>query len=127
MNIRANAHIGSPIERVEDYRFLRGEGQFVADLARGGALHAVVLRSSIAHGLIRSIDGAEARRLPGVRAVITAVDVGERLKIPLRQTIIPEGDDYLQQVTTLPSDSEARTMGHPTLGRRSRSLSSVIG
>jgi carbon-monoxide dehydrogenase large subunit len=110
MNIRANAHIGSPIERVEDYRFLRGEGQFVADLARRGALHAVVLRSSIAHGLIRSIDGAEALRLPGVRAVITAADVGERLKIPLRQTIIPEGDAYLQQVI---ASDRVRYVGEP--------------
>jgi len=29
---RANAFIGSPIERIEDLRFLRGRGKFVDDL-----------------------------------------------------------------------------------------------
>ena len=29
-----NAFIGSPVERIEDFRFLRGRGQYVDDLAR---------------------------------------------------------------------------------------------
>ncbi len=51
-----NLLIGSPIERVEDPRFLRGRGQYVADVNRKGQLHAVILRSSVAHGRIRRID-----------------------------------------------------------------------
>jgi carbon-monoxide dehydrogenase large subunit len=81
----ANALIGSPIERVEDPRFLRGRGRYVADIDREGQLHAVICRSSVAHGRLRGIDAAAARRFPGVHAVITASDLGPDMPvIPLR-------------------------------------------
>jgi aerobic carbon-monoxide dehydrogenase large subunit len=80
-----NSFVGRPIERVEDLRLLRGRGQFVDDIERDGQLHAVMLRSSVAHGRIRSIDVSAARALPGVAAVITAADLGDRVPtIPLR-------------------------------------------
>ena len=44
-----NRYIGSPIKRVEDFRFLRGRGEFVADLVSAETLHAAVLRSPVAH------------------------------------------------------------------------------
>ena len=59
-----NSFIGSPIERCEDLRFLRGRGQYVDDLVRPGLLHAAILRSSLAHGRIRSIDAARALAMP---------------------------------------------------------------
>ena len=52
--------IGSPIERIEDLRLLRGRGRYVDDLTRAGVLHAAILRSPVAHGLIRSIDVSAA-------------------------------------------------------------------
>ena len=70
-----NSLIGSAIERREDLRFLRGRGEYVDDLARENLLHAVILRSSVAHGRVRSIDVAAARALAGVHAVITAAEV----------------------------------------------------
>ncbi len=51
-----NTYIGRPMERVEDLRMVRGRGTYVSDVNPPGQLHAVILRSSIAHGLIRSID-----------------------------------------------------------------------
>ena len=84
-----NAFVGSPIERVEDFRFLTGRGQYVDDLVADGMLHAVILRSSVAHGRIRAIDTAAARARPGVHAVITAADIGDVPKIPLRQEPLP--------------------------------------
>ena len=42
---RVNTLIGSPIERVEDLRFVQGRGQFVADLNRPGQWHAAIVRS----------------------------------------------------------------------------------
>src|SRR6266850_1171548 len=63
---KSNAFIGRPLERIEDLRLLRGRGQYVGDLAPEGALHAVVLRSSVAHGLIRRIDAGGARAQPGI-------------------------------------------------------------
>ena len=80
-----NAFIGSPVERLEDFRFLRGRGQFVDDLARDGLLHAVILRSPVAHGRIRSIDATAALARPAVHAVVTAADIGSVVPtIPLR-------------------------------------------
>src|SRR5262249_14071257 len=58
---KSNAFIGRPIERLEDLRLLRGRGQYVGDLAATNVLHAMVLRSNIAHGLIRPIDASRAR------------------------------------------------------------------
>ena len=40
--IGTNRYIGSPVERIEDLRFLRGRGQFVGDLKRQGMLHAAI-------------------------------------------------------------------------------------
>ena len=73
-----NSFIGSPIERLEDLRFLRGRGEYVDDLTRPGMLHAAILRSAVAHGRIRSIDVARALAMPGVHGVITARDLGSR-------------------------------------------------
>ena len=53
---RVNTLIGSPVERVEDLRFLRGRGQYVDDLNRPGQWHAAIVRSPVAHGRIRSVD-----------------------------------------------------------------------
>src|ERR1700742_3184047 len=86
-----NAYVGQPVDRIEDQRFLRGRGQYVGDLPCDKALHAVVLRSAVAHGRIRSIDTSTARGMPGVRAILTAADLPSPIPIiPLRQEITPE-------------------------------------
>jgi len=51
-----NRYVGAPIKRVEDLRFLRGRGEFVADLASAETLHAAILRSPVAHARVRTID-----------------------------------------------------------------------
>ena len=40
-----NTFIGSPVERREDLRFVRGRGQYVDDLHPDGLVYAVILRS----------------------------------------------------------------------------------
>src|ERR1700757_3857303 len=88
-----NSYVGAPIERVEDLRFLRGRGCYVDDLAHEDQWHAVVVRSAVAHGTIRGIDATAALAMPGVRAVITAADIGAAIPtIPFRRpnpTIAP--------------------------------------
>src|SRR5262250_1765888 len=106
-----NAFIGSAIERIEDFRLLRGRGQFVDDLARENLLHAVILRSSVAHGRIRSIDTAAARARPGVHAVITAADIGAAVPaIPLRQDSSPAFTPFEQPVMAY---DKVRYVGEP--------------
>jgi CO/xanthine dehydrogenase Mo-binding subunit len=63
--------VGRSIRRVEDPKFLRGRGGYIADLVTPGTLHAAVLRSPHPHARIVSIDTAAATALDGVHAVIT--------------------------------------------------------
>jgi carbon-monoxide dehydrogenase large subunit len=94
-----NSLIGSPIERIEDLRFLRGRGQYVDDLARKEMLHAAILRSSVAHGRIRSIEVTRARALPGVHTVITVKEIGNRVpRVPMRLQPLPEFERFGQPV-----------------------------
>jgi carbon-monoxide dehydrogenase large subunit len=111
----SGASIGSPVERIEDLRLLRGRGSYVDDLTRTGMLHAVILRSSVAHGLIRSIDVSAALALPGVHAVITAALITGALKrpiptIPLRQEALPQLEPFEQPVI---ADMNVRYVGEP--------------
>ena len=64
-----------PVKRVEDLRFLKGEGSYVDDAAPKDALHAVFVRSSVAHGTISGLDVEDARAAPGVRLVLTQADL----------------------------------------------------
>ena len=94
-----NSLIGSAVERLEDLRFLRGRGQYVDDLARKDMLHAAFLRSSVAHGRIRSIDVSAARALPGVHSVLTAKDIGNRVpRVPMRLQPLPDFEPFGQPV-----------------------------
>jgi carbon-monoxide dehydrogenase large subunit len=67
--------LGRSLNRLEDERFLRGRGRYVADLAAPGALHGVMVRSPHAHARIVAVDIGKARRMPGVMAVLTGADL----------------------------------------------------
>src|SRR5579859_4498261 len=67
--------IGQPVRRREDLRLLTGNGRYSDDLSLPGQAYAVMLRSPHAHAVIRGIDSAAARAMPGVLAVLTAEDV----------------------------------------------------
>ncbi|MGC2411950.1 MAG: xanthine dehydrogenase family protein molybdopterin-binding subunit, partial [Stellaceae bacterium] len=67
--------IGQPVPRSEDPVLLRGEGRYCDDISLPGQAYAVMVRSHHAHGVIRGIDAAAARAMPGVLAVYTAADL----------------------------------------------------
>jgi aerobic carbon-monoxide dehydrogenase large subunit len=71
----ARTGIGQPVRRREDRRLLTGRGRYSDDLNLPGQAYAVMVRSPHAHALIRLVDTAAARAMPGVRAVLTAEDV----------------------------------------------------
>jgi aerobic carbon-monoxide dehydrogenase large subunit len=106
-----NSFVGSPVERREDLRFARGRGQYVDDLNPDGLLHAVILRSSVAHGRIRSIDPSAALNIAGVHAVITARDMpGGPPRIAMRLQPLPEFKPFEQSVI---ADTRVRYVGEP--------------
>jgi aerobic carbon-monoxide dehydrogenase large subunit len=73
--------LGSPVLRSEDRALLTGAARYLDDVPCEGALHAVFVRSPIAHALVSSVDVGEARAMPGVLGVFTAEDLG-RLRLP---------------------------------------------
>jgi carbon-monoxide dehydrogenase large subunit len=95
-------NVGSPKERVEDLRLLRGKGIYVDDVKKEDVLHVSILRSSIAHGVIKNINVDEARKLSGVIAVLTSKEIidvcGGIPKIPIRLHHNPTLINYMQPV-----------------------------
>ena len=61
--------------RDEDPALLTGRGRFCDDERSAGEAHAVFVRSPHAFAAVRGVDTAAARALPGVLAVLTAVDM----------------------------------------------------
>jgi len=76
-----------PLRR-EDPDLLTGQACFVHDVVLDGMAHVAFARSSVAHGRLRGLDTDAARRCPGVVAVFTAQDVGERF-IPAINPLLP--------------------------------------
>ena len=81
--------IGQPVPRSEDPVLLRGEGHYADDISLPGQAYAVMVRSHHAHAVIRHIDSAAARAMPGVLAVYTAADLaaGGIGPLPARQVM----------------------------------------
>ncbi len=73
------AAFGAALKRKEDPRLITGQGTYVEDVTLTGMLHMVLVRSPLAHALIKSIDTAEALKSPGVIAVFTGEDLKEEL------------------------------------------------
>ena len=107
---RTNRYIGAAIPRLEDERFLTGHGRFVGDATPSGVLHAAILRSPVAHGRIRTIDVSAARARPGVHAAITASDIGDVPRIPMRQEPMPELTPFEQPAIAI---GKVRYAGEP--------------
>jgi carbon-monoxide dehydrogenase large subunit len=106
-----NTFIGSPVERREDLRFVRGRGQYVDDLNPDGLVYAVILRSNVAHGRIRTIDASAALKMTGVHAVITAADMpGGPPMIPMRLQPLPDFKPFEQPVIAA---EKVRYVGEP--------------
>src|SRR4051794_12456391 len=83
--------VGRSLLRREDDRLLTGKGQFVADLVLPHMLHAVFVRSQVAHARIRSVDLTEAAMAPGVVHVIDGAELLRRLPpVPDAQLVLPK-------------------------------------
>ncbi|MBI1778284.1 MAG: xanthine dehydrogenase family protein molybdopterin-binding subunit [Proteobacteria bacterium] len=67
--------IGQPVPRKEDPRLLRGEGRYTDDVNLPAQAHAVIVRSTYAHGILRAIEATDATAMPGVLAVYTGADL----------------------------------------------------
>src|SRR3954454_3426674 len=106
--------IGQPVPRSEDPVLLRGEGHYSDDVSLPGQAYAVMVRSHYAHGIIRGIDTAAARAVPGVLAVYTAADLkaGGIGELPARQVMNNrDGTPMLQPVRYALATDKVRHVG----------------
>src|SRR5438093_6177516 len=67
--------VGRALPRREDRRLLTGRGQFIADLDLPHMLHAVFVRSPVAHARIGSVHLAQALAARGVVCAFSGADL----------------------------------------------------
>src|SRR3954470_12363384 len=67
--------LGNAVRRGEDPRLLTTGGCYVDDVVCPGALHAVFVRSTVAHATVTQVDARAAVEAPGVIAVYTVTDL----------------------------------------------------
>jgi aerobic carbon-monoxide dehydrogenase large subunit len=72
---RPNSYIGKSVPRPNLERLMQGRGLYVSDIELPRMAHVVFLRSPHAHAKIIGIDATEARRMPGVIAVVTGQEL----------------------------------------------------
>src|SRR5262245_26475107 len=82
--------VGRSMPRREDHRLLTGRGQFIADLDLPHMLHAVFVRSPVAHARIRGVDLSRAAAAPGVACALSGADLLQLLPpVPDTQLSLP--------------------------------------
>ena len=67
--------MGHSVKRKEDLRFIQGKGTYVDDVRLPAMVYGQMVRSPYAHARIMGINTEEAKKLPGVLAVITGQDL----------------------------------------------------
>src|SRR5437773_8498487 len=72
---KKQGYIGRAMKRLEDPRLIKGIATYVDDIRLPGLLHAEFLRSPHAHAKVVKIGVDDARKIPGVVAVLTGADV----------------------------------------------------
>ncbi len=80
--------VGKRLPRWGVYEKVTGAAQYLADIKLPGMLVGKILFSSHAHARILSIDASRARKLAGVKAVITWEDVPKNLYNPNKLDLI---------------------------------------
>ncbi len=100
------ADIGKSYRRLDYETKVTGRAHYLADLQVPGMCHGRILRSPLPHARIKKITTAEARKVPGVLAVITRDDI-------LRDTGIEPYYGPVFKDQTIVAADKARHVGDP--------------
>jgi aerobic carbon-monoxide dehydrogenase large subunit len=120
----AGAWIGRPIKRREDLRFLQGRATYVDDIRLPRMAHLVIVRSPHAHARLRGINVDQARRAPGVAAVVTAQDLAGRIHaMPIN---IPPGDAVAPAPHPVLAAEKVRYVGEPVVAVLAESRAAAV-
>jgi carbon-monoxide dehydrogenase large subunit len=77
-----NGLIGKSVKRVEDKRFVTGNGHYTDDIILPDQTYASFVRSPFAHARIVNVDISAAKSKPGVLAIYTGKDVLDLNGVP---------------------------------------------
>lgn len=75
MTLHPSGQVGRSIPRLEAATKVTGQVEYVHNMRLPGMLVAKIVRSTVAHGGIKSIKLDEALRVPGVRRIVTSEDI----------------------------------------------------
>jgi aerobic carbon-monoxide dehydrogenase large subunit len=107
VGLRGRHLVGQALPRREDERILRGQARYVDDIELPGVAHAAFVRSPHAHARIRGIRAPGDA--PGLLAVITGADLGDRVQpFPIQA---PSGMEVADEPHPVLAVSEVRYVG----------------
>src|SRR3977135_2660427 len=96
--------VGQPVPRKEDPTLLRGQGRYTDDINLAGQVYAVMVRSRVAHGVLKGLDTKAAPALPGPLAILTHADLEAAGFGPLKCGMnIPQRDGSPMKTPPRPS------------------------
>jgi len=108
--------VGARLPRYDGVGHVTGRTQYVDDVRVHGLLWAKALRSTHHHAAIKRLDTSKAEQLPGVRAIVTHLDVPknvyghlEGLGVPADEPLLAEGEVRYrgQPIAAVAADTEA--------------------
>ena len=74
---RPNSYIGRSVPRPNLARLTQGRGQYVSDIVLPRMAHVAFVRSPHAHARIKHIETEQAKKAPGVVAVVTGAELAK--------------------------------------------------
>ena len=108
--------VGQPVRRKEDDTLVRGQGKYTDDFSLPKQVYAWIVRSPHAHGIIKGINTAAARTMPGVLGVWSGFDLAAAnfgpftCGLPLKNR---DGTPLLQTNRTPLMTDKVRYVGDP--------------
>jgi len=82
--------VGQGVPRVDAWAKVTGDATYTADIYLKGMLHGKILRSPHPHARILHVDTSRAKRLNGVRAVVTGADTAGVKYAQQMKTKVPD-------------------------------------
>ena len=119
---------GQPVRRKEDQRFITGNGRYTDDITLDNQAYLYLFRSPYAHGVITTLDVAEARKSVGVVAVYTANDltdagIKDLIGADIPSSSLSEAKNALRQPPL--ARGRIRYVGEPVAGIVTESLAAA--
>ena len=102
--------------RVEDQRFLTGQGRYVDDIVPEEALVAFVFRSPVAHAVITELDVSDAAAMDGVKLILTSqdlIDAGVSMDLAGMTIKNRDGSNAAAPARPLLAHGKVRHVGEP--------------